>query len=53
MLCCVLDSNWKEVEAALDQLVSQERAAATGVTQKGIHNGSVHSVCVSEIAWNV
>ena len=45
MLCCVLGSNWREVEAALDRLVSQEREAATGHRQKGIHNGSVHSVC--------
>ena len=46
VLCCVLGSNWREVEAALDRLVSQEREVATGDSQKGIHNGSVHSVYV-------
>ena len=48
MLCCaVLGSNWREVEAALDRLVSQEREVATGdSSQKGSHNSSVHSVYV-------
>ena len=54
VLCYVLGSNWREVEAALDRLVSQEREVATGDSQKGIHNGSDCSVlCVSEIAWGV
>ena len=53
MLCCVLDSNWREVEDALDILVSQEREVATGDSQKGIHNDSVRSVYVSGIAWGV
>ena len=46
MLCCLLGSNWREVEAALDRLVSQEREAATDDSQKGIHNGCVLSVYV-------
>ena len=45
-LCCVLDSDWKEVEANLDRLLSQEREVATGDRQKGIDNGSVCSVYV-------
>ena len=44
MLWCVLDSNWREIEVALDGLVSQEREASTGDSQKGIHNGSICSV---------
>ena len=50
MLCCVLGSNWREVEDALDKLASQEREAATGDGQKGIHNGGVCFVCGAENA---
>ena len=50
MLCCVLDSNWREVEVALDRLVSQEREVATGDSHKGVHNGGVRFVCVAENA---
>ena len=40
MLCCAaLGSNWREVDTALDRLVSQERELAIGDSQKGIHNG--------------
>ena len=37
MLCCsacVLGSGWEDVEVALDRLVSQEREASTGDSQK-------------------
>ena len=44
VLCCVLDSDWKDVEVALDRLVFQEREASTGDSQKGIHDGSIRSV---------
>ena len=49
MLCCVLGTDWRELEVAFDRLVSLEREASTGVSEKGIHN-SYHSVCV-ESAW--
>ena len=45
MLCCVLGSDWTELEVALDKLVSLEREASTGDTQKGIRN-NFHSVRV-------
>ena len=55
MLCCaVLGSDWREVEAALDRLVSQEREVATGDSQKGIHNGlSVLCACFRDCMWEV
>ena len=51
-MCCVLGSDWKDIEVVLDRLVSQEREASTGDSQKGIHNGSIRSVyaCFFEIA---
>ena len=30
MLCCVLGTDWRELEVALDRLVSLEREASTG-----------------------
>ena len=46
VLCCVLDSNWMEIEVALDRLVSQEKEASTGDSHKGIHNGSIFSLYI-------
>ena len=49
MLCCVLETDWSELEVALDRLVSLERETSKGDSQKGIHN-NFHSVHV-ESAW--
>ena len=38
VLCCVLDTNWRELEVALDRLVLLEREAYKGDSWKGIHN---------------
>ena len=40
MLCCAvfLDTDWRELEVALDRLASLEREASTGDSEKGIHN---------------
>ena len=38
MLCCVLDTDWSELEFALDRLVSLEGEVSKGDSQKGIHN---------------
>ena len=37
VLCCALDTDWGELEVALDRLVSLEREASTGDSQKVIH----------------
>lgn len=46
MLCCISGSNWRDVQAALNRLVSTKREAVTGDSQKGIHNSSICSVYV-------
>ena len=50
MLCCVLETDWSELEVALDRLVSLEREASTGNSQKGIHN-NFHSAHVECDVW--
>ena len=49
MLCCTLETDWRELEVALDRLVSLEREASTDGSWKGIHN-NFHFVHV-ESAW--
>ena len=38
VLCCVSGTDWKELEFALDRLVSLEKEASKVDSQKGIHN---------------
>ena len=54
MLYCVLVTDWRELEVALDRLVSLEREASTGNSHKGIPTAvdDLHIFCeCCECAW--